>query len=674
LDGKGAIWRFDAPPKSQSALRNQTRTLLSAGFSHLTPKQLAPLLGHADQRVRLGAQFELVHRKNAELLLATARNTRATLFARLHSLWGLGQLLRQKNTNPAEILPLLKDAQPLIRANLAKVLSESDLTPEQAAQIIPLLADPDPRPQLHAAIALGRLHTASATTALIQFAEKHGTDPLFRHAAVTGLSGCASADQLAEAAHHASPAVRTAAVLALGRLGSPKATAFLSDPDPAIAAEAARAIHDGTGIPEALPALAACAESAASIGRRDFAARALNATLRIGAPEGAISLLHVSSEKTVPLEIREEALGALVAWSNPPRLDRVDGFARTITTRAIEDLLEKELPRLLSESAPTLRQAAVELMIAHGLKSTAETVTAIVSDSGANGTLRAGALRLMGTQHRSSLLWPPTLEAALSSNAPAELQEAALELLLPEKAEYLATQAERLLQSSPIPVKQRVVRVLAAAKTPECDLILVNLAQKLDDQKALPALQLDILEAAQTRSQENSDLAKAVSRYLQSPAGIAHQELQEGGRIENGKNLVLNHLGANCLACHAVGDSGSSVGPNLRSIGLQHPRAYLLEALIQPSAQVAKGYGIATVTLRDGTALSGTPVEESESQLVLRLPDNAQRKIARSDVESFTPPISLMPPMLGILSPTEIRDVVAYLSTLKAKPKANPEH
>ena len=96
LDGKGAIWRFDAPPKSQSALRNQTRTLLSAGFSQLTPKQLAPLLGHADQRVRLGAQFELVHRKNAGLLLATARNTRATLFARLHSLWGLSQLLRQK--------------------------------------------------------------------------------------------------------------------------------------------------------------------------------------------------------------------------------------------------------------------------------------------------------------------------------------------------------------------------------------------------------------------------------------------------------------------------------------------------------------------------------------------------------------------------------------------------
>jgi hypothetical protein len=30
-----------------------------------------------------------------------------------------------------------------------------------------------------------------------------------------------------------------------------------------------------------------------------------------------------------------------------------------------------------------------------------------------------------------------------------------------------------------------------------------------------------------------------------------------------------------------------------------------------------------------------------------------------------TPPVSMMPPMLGILTPREIRDVIAYLGSLK---------
>ena len=36
-------------------------------------------------------------------------------------------------------------------------------------------------------------------------------------------------------------------------------------------------------------------------------------------------------------------------------------------------------------------------------------------------------------------------------------------------------------------------------------------------------------------------------------------------------------------------------------------------------------------------------------------------------IATSTPPISVMPPMLGILTKTEIRDVVAYLASLKAK-------
>ena len=48
-------------------------------------------------------------------------------------------------------------------------------------------------------------------------------------------------------------------------------------------------------------------------------------------------------------------------------------------------------------------------------------------------------------------------------------------------------------------------------------------------------------------------------------------------------------------------------------------------------------------------------------------PDGVEVSAAPSAMEGRTPPISVMPPMHGILTPRQIRDVLAYLTTLKAK-------
>ena len=60
-------------------------------------------------------------------------------------------------------------------------------------------------------------------------------------------------------------------------------------------------------------------------------------------------------------------------------------------------------------------------------------------------------------------------------------------------------------------------------------------------------------------------------------------------------------------------------------------------------------------------------LKENAKALELRLPDGNIQKITVASVASRTPPVSVMPPMLGILTPAEIRDVVAYLSGLKPK-------
>jgi putative heme-binding domain-containing protein len=96
-------------------------------------------------------------------------------------------------------------------------------------------------------------------------------------------------------------------------------------------------------------------------------------------------------------------------------------------------------------------------------------------------------------------------------------------------------------------------------------------------------------------------------------------------------------------------------------------KAELAESLVEPSAKIVAGFGIETIVLKDGTTFAGSVLKESAKTIELRLPDAKIQKIAVTSVASRTPPISVMPPMLGILTPAEIRDVVAYLTTLKPK-------
>lgn len=155
-----------------------------------------------------------------------------------------------------------------------------------------------------------------------------------------------------------------------------------------------------------------------------------------------------------------------------------------------------------------------------------------------------------------------------------------------------------------------------------------------------------------------------VARYQASAAAQAQDALLVGGNPEAGLDLVANHLNANCLACHAVGNSGSEVGPNLRSIGLQRTRAQLLESLLAPSAAISPGFGIVSLTLKDGSSLGGTLASEDATTIRLRQFDGTFQAVPRERIASATPPVSIMPPMLGILQPKEVRDVVAYLSSL----------
>ena len=637
LDEVGNIFTADDPAGKGSTERVETAKLLRAGFD--TPD--AALLGHADQRVRLGTQFGLVKQGDFTALEAVAADTKAARLARVHAIWGLGQGLRAQKAQADVLVKLLKDADAEIVAQAAKMLGDAKTS---GAPLVPLLAHASVRVRFHAAIALGKLEEPAAEKALLALAAKESSDPFMRHAIVTGLAGCVPDTKLAA---HVNDKAALCCLLALARQHSPHAADFLANA--ALADEAERAIHDDAGIPEALPALTKRATR-----------RGLNACLRLDVAGPVIQAA------LKPSDLQSEALDVLLAFTSPPRLDRIDGHAHAIAPRDAKSFaaeVQPHLDALLSIKDGALKAKAVELLMQLQLPVAPGVLQNIIADKTAKPALRAEALKLMASQHAGTPELAAALDLGLAKTAPAELQREALRQVFAHQPARAVAVASALLDAGRDPVTQQLaIQLLGAAASADADAVLGSWMNKLAEGKAPAAIQLDLLEAAASRE----TLKPLADGYLQTHTTNA--ELLEGGDVARGKDIATNHLGANCLACHTIeAKEGSQVGPNLKTIGSQKDRAYLLESLLNPIAKVAPGYGLVSITLKDGKNVSGGLEKEDEKQMVLRMADGKTQTIARDLIATATPPVSVMPPMLGILTKPQIRDVVAYLASMKSK-------
>lgn len=121
-----------------------------------------------------------------------------------------------------------------------------------------------------------------------------------------------------------------------------------------------------------------------------------------------------------------------------------------------------------------------------------------------------------------------------------------------------------------------------------------------------------------------------------------------------------------CTTCHAIGESGGVLGPNLVSIGASAPVDYLIESLLEPSKKIKEGYHMVIVNKKDGGVVSGGLVNDGAEELTIRDPANQIVKVAKSAVASRQmSPVSMMPPGLtASLREDEFVDLVRFLSEL----------
>ena len=619
--GAGRIWKIDAPGAAALPERDETRRLLAEDFAGRSPGDLARLLRHADQRVRLKAQFALTNRPAARELLNAARQREHPL-ARLHGLWGIGQLARRNAREAAAVTSFLRDDDAEVRAQTAKLLGDLRYA-DAGAALIPLLRDESPRVRFFAAEALGRIGHVPALQPLIEMlAANNDADAYLRHAGSLALARIGQAEPVIALANHASRGVRIAAVVALRRMRHAGVARFLGEGDEYIVTEAARAINDDGGIDAALPELARTLDET-RFTSEPLVRRAINANHRVGTAETAQRLADFALRTQAADAMRVEAVAALGVWARPSVVDRVDGM--------YHGPLERD---------PSLAQTAIARLIQPVFTSAAPTVKIALADAVARLRLESAAPALMtrlsedpAPQVRSAAV--TALSALNSANMEQAVRMALADsdqrvrmtglALVPSLGLPEATTVELLssvLGRRSVDEQQTALAALGQTPSEHAHRVLAAHLERLAAGELPPEIQLDVVEAV--RASEVPALTARLERYeAAKPASDPVAQFSEslhGGNAEQGRRVAFQNEAVQCTRCHTIGDDGTTIGPNLTRIGASLTRTQLLEALVAPSARIAPGFG------------SGP---------------------------------SAMPPVGQLLSRRELRNVVEYLSTLR---------
>ena len=398
--GKGRIYRVtanDQSPmtKAQVEMVRETQRLLGEGMVKRGEKELLGLLGYADRRVRLEAQWELAGRgrQSFEALNQAAFKSKTQL-VRLHALWGIGEIVRKIPINVGgddlsdemfAMIPLVADDDQVVAGQAARVIADAQLF-QVDVMLAEVLSNAPPALRFQAAMAYGTImhdgqrasHSAKQRAArwltdklpqarrladkfvnpgltfhhgwgvsTVNLASNNVADLFLEHAGVrhwrrleareakssnySGLSG-----SLASRATNSHPAVRRAAILALGLWTNSFVTNLLVDSNPMVVLQAARTIN-ASPVDDAFPALASLVNDprfrdanwgwsalsnitpagpfSANVRppRDQVLLRALNANFRLGEPKNAEALVRFAASSR-----RGNEADATEVTTNPP--------------------------------------------------------------------------------------------------------------------------------------------------------------------------------------------------------------------------------------------------------------------------------------------------------------------------------------------------------------------
>jgi putative heme-binding domain-containing protein len=149
--------------------------------------------------------------------------------------------------------------------------------------------------------------------------------------------------------------------------------------------------------------------------------------------------------------------------------------------------------------------------------------------------------------------------------------------------------------------------------------------------------------------------------------------MNDGGDPRRGQ-AIYRSAAAQCAICHKARGEGGDLGPDLSQVGGKLDRTHLIEAILDPSAEILQGYHTTTILTRSGRVLSGIVKAESSAAITLVDAEGRAVTVKPGDVERReVSKVSLMPEGLADgMTPGEFTDLIAYLVSLHTGRAATP--
>ena len=137
------------------------------------------------------------------------------------------------------------------------------------------------------------------------------------------------------------------------------------------------------------------------------------------------------------------------------------------------------------------------------------------------------------------------------------------------------------------------------------------------------------------------------------------------GDVGRGRRIFFGDVAA-CSTCHAIGEDGGTLGPDLTTIGEVRTGHDLLEAVLFPSSSFVPDYVPYLIEMKNNELLSGLIGNQSTESITLNTGANESRHIMLADITSMTTTtVSIMPEGLDAgFTDQELIDLITFLQSL----------